>query len=71
MKKKGWKKMKRSEFYLGLAKLYSELAEITNDKEHLEKAIEYFKMAEETDCECVKNKAKVLKYLIKERRRLR
>ena len=65
------KAMKKSEFYLGLAKLYAELARITNDKEYLEKAIEYFKMSDEECTPCVENKAKVLEYLIKEKRRLR
>ena len=70
MRKKRWRRMKRSEFLKGLSKLYAELAEITGEREYLEKAIEYFKLADE-DCECVKNKAKVLKHLIKERRRLK
>jgi len=60
--------MKKSEFYKGLSKLYAELAELTGEREYLDKAIELFKAASEECDPCVENKAKVLKELL---RRLR
>ena len=62
--------MRRSEFYLGLAKKYAELAKLTGDKELLEKAIEYFKLSDEDCSPCVEEKSKFLEFLIKEKRRL-
>ncbi len=64
-------RMKKSDFYLGLAKKYAELAKMTGDKSLLEKAIEYFQAADEECSPCVEEKSKFLEYLIKEKRRLR
>ena len=67
----GVTQMKKSEYYLGLAKLYSQLAKMTGDKEYLEKAIEYFKAADEECTPCVEEKSKFLEFLIKEKKRLK
>ena len=63
--------MKKSELYLDLSRLYAELAEITRIRNTSRRASSTSKWPTKNECPCVKSKAKVLKELIKEHRRLK